>query len=130
MNTLFLDPTSWDLALDVNGDIALAQEPYSLAQDAASAIRLFVGEAWYDTTQGVPYGTILGKAPSASYIKAQLEKAALTVPDVASATCFLTSLQGRSLGGQVQVTSKTTGLVSVAVFQVVAPPPKPLPFGP
>jgi hypothetical protein len=38
MNTLFLNPGPWDLTLDASGNIALAAEPYSLAQDAASAI--------------------------------------------------------------------------------------------
>lgn len=132
MNTLFLDPASWDLTLDVNGNIALAQEPYSLAQDAASAVRTFRGECYYDTNLGVPYDTILGKFPQLQYIKAQLQAAAAAVPDVKSATVVVTGFTGRSLSGQVQVTSATTGLTSVALFQVAPPPPppSPLPFGP
>ena len=64
MNTLLLDRATWDLCLDAAGNIATASEPYALAQDASSAIRLFVSEAWYDTTQGIPYFTnILGQAP-------------------------------------------------------------------
>ena len=55
MKTLLLDQTTWDLTLDANNNIALAAEPYAFAQDAASAIRLFQGELWYDTTRGVPY---------------------------------------------------------------------------
>ena len=55
MNTLLLDASAWDLVLDANGDIALAAPPYAVAQDVASAISLFLGELWYDTTQGVPY---------------------------------------------------------------------------
>ena len=46
MNTLYLDPQSWDLALDVAGNIALAKDPYAKAQDVASAARLFVGELY------------------------------------------------------------------------------------
>ena len=36
-------------------NIAVADEPYALAQDAASAIRTFIGECYYDTTKGLPY---------------------------------------------------------------------------
>jgi len=53
--TLLLDRTVWDLVLDSNGDIALASPPYALEQDVASAVRLFLGELWYDTTKGIPY---------------------------------------------------------------------------
>jgi hypothetical protein len=32
MRTLLLDTVAWDLVLDVNGNIAVADEPYALAQ--------------------------------------------------------------------------------------------------
>ena len=32
MNTLYLDPQSWDLVLDTAGNIALAKEPYAQKQ--------------------------------------------------------------------------------------------------
>ena len=47
--TLLLDRTTWDLCLDANGNIAMATGPYAIAQDVASAVRL-----WHDTTKGVP----------------------------------------------------------------------------
>ena len=55
MSTLLLDRTYWDLCVDSSGNLAVASEPYSLAQDAASAIKLFQGEYIYDTTIGIPY---------------------------------------------------------------------------
>ena len=55
MNTLYLDPQSWDLVLDTAGNIALAKDPYAKAQDVASACRLFAGELYYDTEKGIPY---------------------------------------------------------------------------
>lgn len=131
MNTLLLDTVSWDLIYDANGNIAMASEPYSLAQDAASEIRTFLTECFYDTTRGIDYfNAILGKAAALTFVKAQMIKAAERVPDVASAQIFLSS-KNRTLSGQVQVTSQT-GVVSIAAF-VVAPPigiPSPLPFGP
>lgn len=114
--TLLLDRTSWDLVLDVSGNIAVASTPYSLAQDAASAIKLFLGELWYDTTQGVPYFTeILGQAPSFALMKAEFVRAALTVPGVVSARCFISSYANRLITGQVQVTNRA-GAISEAKF--------------
>lgn len=121
-STLLLDTAAWDLVLDANGDIAVATEPYSLAQDAASAIRTFLGECYWDTTIGVPYLTdILGRNPSIALLKALLVDAAETVPGVASAECFITALSARSVSGQVQVTSQATGEVAAATFTTVNP---------
>jgi len=116
MDTLYLDPASWDLALDASGNIAMASEPYSLAQDAASAIRTFLGEVYYDTTQGVPYWTeLLGQLPPLSLLKSNLVAAAMTVPGVVSAQVFISGVTNRAVSGQVQVTD-TNGTVSVASF--------------
>jgi hypothetical protein len=115
-STLLLDQTAWDLVVDANGNIALATDPYSLAQDAASAIRLFQGELYYDTTQGTPYfSTILGRAPPLSYLKAKFVAAALTVPGVVAAQCFISSIKGRAVSGQVQIVTATGG-TAVASF--------------
>ena len=40
-STLLLDPDTWDLTVDNNGNIAVAAPPYAVAQDVASAIRTF-----------------------------------------------------------------------------------------
>ena len=61
MDTLLLDVAAWDLVQDALGNIAVATEPYSLAQDAASAIKTFLGECYLDTTYGIAYGLILGR---------------------------------------------------------------------
>lgn len=108
MSTILLGTTTWDLLLDAAGNIAVATEPYSLAQDAASACRTFEGEVFWDTTLGVPYLTqILGKNPPPALVKAQLEAEAETVPGVGTATVLLASLTNRRLVGQVQVTPAT-----------------------
>ena len=115
-STLFLNPTSWDLDIDASGNIAMANEPYALAQDAASAIRTFQGECWYDSTVGVPYwALILAKQPPLSLIKAQFVAAALTVPNVATAVCYISTIANRNLVGQVQITD-VNGNVSAATI--------------
>lgn len=121
-STILLDTATWDLVLDAAGNIAVASEPYSLAQDAASAIKTFLGEVYFDTTIGVPYmESILGQRPSVPLLKKLFEDAAMTVPGVASAKCFIVSLTDRSVGGQVQVRSAATGQVSAAAFSVLVP---------
>jgi hypothetical protein len=115
-DTLFLAPNTWDLCADLSGNIAVASPPYSTAQDIASACRLFLGELWYNTTAGIPYfGEILGQQPSLSYVQAQLQAAALTVPNVVTATVVLTGVVNRGLTGQVQFTT-SNGEAGVAGF--------------
>lgn len=107
MNTLLLDQSAWDLVLNSSGNIAMASNPYSLAQDVASAVRLFLGELYYDTTQGIPYWTkILGYLPPISLMTQLIEKAALTVPEVVVATCTIQSFTDREVNGQVQFTDE------------------------
>lgn len=116
MDTLFLDPQAWDLTVDASGNIAIASNPYALAQNASTAIRTFLGECVYDTTIGVPYWQdVLGHFPALSIVKADLVNAALTVPDVTSAQVFITGVANRQIRGQIQVTD-STGNTTAASF--------------
>lgn len=116
MTSFLLDLANWDLTVDVAGNIAVADDPYATAQDVASALRLFQGELWYDSTQGVPYlQRILGKLPPVRFMKAQFEAAALTVPGVATASAFITGFSNRLLSGQVQVTMTSGAQATVTV---------------
>jgi hypothetical protein len=119
-----LSPATLDLMVDASKNIAVAQAPYALAQDAASAIKLFQGEDYYATDRGVPYWQqILGKWPPVSLMKAKFVAAAGTVPGVVKAQCFIASIFDRQVTGQVQVTD---GLGNVAVAALVAPIPEPV----
>lgn len=116
MDTLLLDIDLWDLVLDASGNLAVATDVYSVAQDVASACRTFLGEVYYNTTDGVPYfQSILGQVPSASFIKSQLVTAASSVPGCNGPVVFLTGLAGRALTGQVQFTD-SNGTTQVATF--------------
>lgn len=115
-STLLLDQGTWDLCLDASGNIAVAAPPYALAQDVSSAIRTFLGEVYYDSTLGVPYfGNILGKNPPVTYLIAQMEAAALTVPGVVSATCTISSVSGRTVTGQVDFTDSSGVTQTIAL---------------
>ncbi len=121
-NTLLLDVVAWDLVTDASGNIAVATQPYSLAQDAASAIKTFLGECYWDTTVGVPWlQSLLAQRPSLALLKAQLVAAAETVPDVSAAVVFITDFTNRTISGQVQVTSAATGQVAAMNFSVINP---------
>lgn len=108
MDSWLLDRTSWDLVLDINGNMAVASAPYALAQDAASAIRTFQGEVYYNTQLGIPYWSeILGHFPPPALMKAYFNKAALTVPTVVKAQTFLNPIKSnRVASGQVQITDQ------------------------
>jgi len=117
-STLLLDNTNWDLVVDAAGNIAVAKPPYALAQDVASAIKLFLGELWYDASDGVPYfEEILGHAPPIGVFQDYMVKAALSVPGVVSATCVINSLDGRTVQGEVSFTDENGTTRSVAIQQ-------------
>jgi hypothetical protein len=106
-NSLLLDQTAWDLVLDANGNIALAQPPYAVAQDVACAQRTFLGEVYYDDSQGIPYfEDVLGQFPPVSLITGLLEAAALTVSGVVSATTTIQSFDSdeQTVSGQTVFT--------------------------
>lgn len=112
MATLLLDTVTWDLVLSASGDVAVATEPYSLAQDAASAIRCSQGELWYDTSQGVRWADILGNAPPLPLVKTYIQQAALSVPGTVSATAFITGSTNRAFTGVVQITDKNGNTIA------------------
>lgn len=116
MQTMLLDIVLWDLVIDASGNIAVASNPYALAQDAASEIKLYLGELYWDTTRGVPYNDqILGQAPPPNYMKQKWNEAALLVPDVVAAQTFIESFVDRKITGQVQVTDRE-GAIAAAGF--------------
>ena len=114
-NTLALDQTAWDLVMDSSRNIAMVSPPYALAQDVASAVKLFLGELWYDTTQGIPYWTkILGKLPPSALIVQYIVQQALTVSGVVTAQCTINSFNDRTISGQIIFTDQSGQSTTVA----------------
>lgn len=104
--TMLLDNDTWDLVVTPEGDFGVATDAASLAQDAASAIRTFQAECWYDVTQGVPYiQSIFGKRPAPSFVKAKVKTAAKTVPDIETVSFDSLALNGRALNGRIILNS-------------------------
>jgi len=111
--TLYLDQKTGDLTTDVNGNIALASQPYSLAQDAASSIKTYLGEVYFNTELGIPYQSILGNGVPLSLYRAQIVQACLTVPGVMSATVIFNTLSNRLLTGQVLLGTQTGKTITI-----------------
>lgn len=96
--TWLLNPDTGDTCLDSSGNIATISGAAAVAQDVATQLSTFLGECWYDSTQGVPYWQqILGKLPPASLVASLLEAQALLVPDVVSATATIGGISTQSV---------------------------------
>lgn len=116
-STILLDTQAWDLVLDANSNIAVASNPYSLAQDSASEIRTFQGEVYYDATRGVPYWQeILSHLPPVSLMKSAFVAAAKLTPEVVAAQCFIASTANRQVTGQVQILDDSGKVVAASFF--------------
>jgi len=115
-STLLLDRSTWDLVLDVDNNIAVATEPYALAQDAASSCKVFKSECYYDTTRGIPYiDVIFGKNVPLSLVKSYLTNEATRINGVVTAKAYITSLSDRNLGAQVQMTDASGTSLAVNI---------------
>ena len=102
--TLALDTATRDLVVNADRNIAIKDGGDSIAQDVASAIKLFEGELWYDTTKGVPYfSQILGMAYAPTIIQGLYNRAALTVVGVVDAKTTITRITDREVHGTVYV---------------------------
>lgn len=116
MRTLLLDIAQWDLVTNAAGDIAVAEDPYALAQDVASAIRTFLAEVWYDQSLGVAYfQQILGQAPPISLFEQLMSEAAESVTGVASAACSISAFADRRVTGRVTFTSDNGATQTVSI---------------
>lgn len=113
-STLFLLPSTWDLALDNNGNIAIATSTYQQAQDVCSACRTMLKDMYYQQSEGIPYlEEILGQGTySLALYRQQLYECAMSVDGVVSATVSLT-LKERSLSGIIQFKNTQDETVTV-----------------
>lgn len=114
MDTIFLNPETWDWDVDAAGNIALSTGPYAVAQDVASQSLLWRGEAPYAIQDGIPYEqSILGQRPAQSTMSAWYQGEALKVPDVQSATPVLIYDPSRKVSGQIQLTLTDGTIINV-----------------
>lgn len=114
--TLTLDPKTWDLTLDAAGRIAVAVGPYAVAQNVANAVRLFTRDAYFNQADGIPHFRIdLAQRPSPAVVRERINRAARAVPEVATANTTLTKFEGRTLEGNIAITTTSGETVNVAI---------------
>lgn len=115
MDTLALDTAAWDLSCDAYGNwrtvgdatpqTDLTGPGMRLAQDVATQCLSWRGEVYYDTTQGVPYDTILGAAPNMTVVNDAFNREALkTAGCVQAVANFTFSSKTRGVTGVLAVT--------------------------
>lgn len=115
MSTMYLDPESWDLAVDAGRNIALATDQYATAQSVANACRLWTGEAPFNADRGIPYETeILGFQPPPRLLSTWFETETNLVPNVSSSVAVLQfDRTSRQLSGQIQCTLTDGTVINV-----------------
>jgi len=125
MDTLALDLKLWDLTVDAYGNWASVGDatPSSpntgpgmrLAQDVATQCQTWLGEAYYDTTQGINYSGILGRAPNLAFIQNTFNEQALLVPGCATAIANFTFTPGptRAVRGTISVSDQNGNVGTV-----------------
>ena len=103
---LYSPASPWDLGVDAFNNMATNTQGMAVAQDVASAIQLFNGELYFDTTQGVPYFSQVFVPPFNSVlVSSLLTQAAYTVPNVVQAQA-----QGVTMS---PITRRVTGTINV-----------------
>lgn len=104
MKTFFLLPETWDLAIDTQGNIAIATDIYQQAQDIATSCRVFYGDDYYNKEDGIPYlERIMGKHNyPTSLFQRNLHDRALLVNGVVSVDVNLTPLENRIMRGTIE----------------------------
>lgn len=104
--SIYLDPRTWDLAVDANGNIATCTSTYRRAQDIASSCRVFTKDLYFKQSEGIPYlESILGKNryPIGLY-QSELYRRSMSVSGVVSVNIKLNQLNDRELTGMIEFT--------------------------
>jgi hypothetical protein len=113
--SLMLNWDTWDLQLDSNGNLAMwpvSQYNNSVAQDAACAIKTFIGDCWYNNTLGLPYFQgIFGQNPPLSWLSAKIVAQCLTMSNITRAVVLTLSLVNVPNGASLLTQLKGTVLV-------------------
>lgn len=115
MDTLALDTSLWDLAVDARGNWMTVGDAtptpdqigpgMRLAQDVATRCLAWTGEVYYDTLQGIRYDTILGRQPNLALLQSAFNTEGLKVPLCQTCIADFTFTGGtsRTLGGTLTV---------------------------
>lgn len=108
---------SWDISLDGGGNLAQVSEKLAVAQDVATAVRLFQGEAVYLSERGVPHYTDnLGVKLSQAMIRSDITDIALTVPNVTAVSIENEQLSGRTYTADIRITDSLSSADPAPIY--------------
>lgn len=116
-HTLLLNQ-NWDIHVDDAGNIARVEDDYAIAQNIANAERLFVNDAYFERTKGIPYlESVLGEKTSViqSVLINRWRQAALNVDGVTACEPQPRYEDGRLVGGDIVATTINGTTVQVEV---------------
>lgn len=77
---------SWDIELDDNGNFALKEGQEQIAQDVATAVKIYKGEYVFDINRGVPFNDVLGERLNQALIQEYMNKEAKRINGVLNTT--------------------------------------------
>lgn len=107
----------WDIHVDKNGDIALSDGNYAIAQNAANAVRLFTNDAYFNQDRGIPHYDIeLGHNPisSQSVLINRIREAVLNVDGVEDAQISLEfDNETRTFGGEITLATADSTQITI-----------------
>ena len=103
--TLYLDD-NWDITLNSDGKIKMADGAYAIAQNGSNAVRLFTKDAYFDQQRGIPHFDIeLGhRLASVPILEDRIKQTLLKVEGISDALAVLEVEKERVLGGNAYIT--------------------------
>ena len=100
--------SQWDLTVDENGNIAMIDDGLQIAQDVATACRVWRGESLFDTTRGIPYKEeIMGNLPNMTVLQAYCSQEGTRINGAEIITIKDVSFENRVLKPDIQITTNT-----------------------
>lgn len=115
--SFYLDPDSWDITLDGSGQMKISNNPYSIAQDVACAVKVIRGECYFDNTLGLRYyDELMGQPCSTGTVTAAIRAEAMKITTVSNASVTIIPDQStRTSKVYIEITD-TNHTSSVAVL--------------
>lgn len=100
---------TWDLQLDVNGDVVMADYAEAVAQNVSNECRCFKNDLYFSADHGIDwFDDQLGLPLQTAITSSRLRRAAESVPDVQSVESVeLNSIDNseRTLSGVIHITT-------------------------
>lgn len=115
-NTLALN-AQHDIYIDSNGILAVVKGADSILQNVVCILQLWLGEAEFDITRGVPYFQIMGQSLTLGEVKALITPVILSVNGVSKINTLNISFdrKTRKMTIDTELTLMTGEIVSASI---------------